>query len=161
MNDFNRRLATLVAVLLTTALGAWPAPSAATDDPSSSRVVRGVAIYFGVMPAQIVQGHAQGHPEREMHGGAPSKAHRDHLVIALFDSATGKRIEDAEITARVMEIGLAGQRRKLEPMSIAGTVTYGNYFDMPGSGSYHVEIQIRRPDVPGVIEARFDHRHVR
>lgn len=161
MKDFDRRLVRLARVLLITALGALPAPSVAKDDPSTSRVVQGVAIYFGVIPAQIVQGHSQDHPERTMHGGVPARAHRDHLVVALFDNASGKRIEDAEVSARVMEIGLAGQQRKLEPMIIAGTVTYGNYFDMPGRGSYHVQIQVRRPGAPGVIETQFDHRHVR
>jgi hypothetical protein len=44
-------------------------------------------------------------------------------------------------------------------MAIAGTITYGNYFDMPNKNIYHIKIQIRRPGKSGVIEARFTHRH--
>lgn len=146
-------------VLLAGALGALPAPAAARDDPSNSRVVDGVAIYFGVMPAEMVQGHPKGHPEAQMHGGPPAGGHRDHVVVALFDGATGKRIENAEVTANVMEIGLAGQRKKLEPMQIAGTVTYGNYFDFASKNAYHVIVRIHIPGRERPIETRFEHRH--
>ena len=59
--------------------------AAAADVPESFQVVDGVAIYLGVMPAQILQGHPEEYVESRMHGGVPSKAHRDHVVVALFD----------------------------------------------------------------------------
>jgi len=145
--------------LLAAATGALPAPAAARDDPSSSRVVEGVAIYFGVTPAEMVQGHPKGHTEGQMHGGAPARGHRDHVVVALFDGATGKRIENAEVTANVVEIGLAGQWKKLEPMEIAGTITYGNYFDFPSRDAYHLIMRIHIPGRQRPIETRFEHRH--
>jgi hypothetical protein len=51
-------------------------------------------------------------------------------VAAVFDAATGERVEDAVVEARVAEPGLAGITRRLEPMLIADTVTYGNYFQL-------------------------------
>jgi len=131
----------------------------ASDVPESFQVVNGVAIYVGVIPAQVVQGHPREHPEAGMHGGVPAGSHHDHVVVALFDNATGRRIENAEVTASVVELGLAGAQRKLEPMRIADTITYGNYFDMRGGTVYHINVKIRRPGVPGVVEARFTHRH--
>lgn len=132
----------------------------AADAPENFQVVDGVAIYLGVMPAQMVQGHPKEHPEAGMHGGVPPRGHRDHLVVALFDNATGRRIENAQVSGSVMEIGLGSAQKKLEPMRIADSVTYGNYFDMPGNDIYHVQVQIRRPGVPGVVAAQFTHRHV-
>ncbi len=64
----------------------WPKPR------QIFQVVDGVAIYLGVMPAQIVQGHPKEHPEVGMHGGAPTRGDRVHVVVALFDNATGGRI---------------------------------------------------------------------
>jgi hypothetical protein len=37
--------------------------------------------------------------------------HRDHVVVALFDDATGKRIENAKVKGSVMELGLASQQK--------------------------------------------------
>jgi len=132
----------------------------ASDVPESFQVVEGVAIYLGVMPAEILQNRPEKGPESSMHKGVPTKAHRDHLVVALFDKASGKRIENAEITGRVMEFGLGGQQKKLEPMTIAGTVTYGNYFKMPGRETYHIKLWIRLPNRSDAIEVKFTHGHL-
>jgi len=149
-----------LGALLAAATGAPPAPVAARGVPSSSRVVDGVAIHFGVMPAEMVQGHPKRHPEAQMHGGPPAGGrHRDHVVVALFDSATGKRVENAEVTAGVMEIGSAGRSKKLEPMQIAGTVTYGSYFDFASGDGYHLIVRIHIPGRERPIEAEFEHRH--
>lgn len=150
----------LVSALLAAAIGFLPSFSGAKDDSATSRVVGGVAIYFGVMPAEMVQGHPQGHPEATMHGGArAASGHRDHVVVALFDDSTGKRIEIAEVDADVMELGRSGQWKKLEPMRIAGTITYGNYFDFPSRDAYHIILKIRIPGRADVIETRFGHQH--
>lgn len=94
-----------------------------------------------------------------MHGGAPTSRHRDHVVVALSDSGGGKRIENAGITARVTEIGLASQSRKLEPMTIAGSPTYGSYFAFLERDTYDVDLEIRIPDRAMPIAVRFLHRH--
>jgi len=146
-----------VPLLLLMILGAQAAYAA--NDAENYKVVDGVAIYFGVMPAEMILGHPKEHEERQMHGGVPAGKHRDHLVVALFDNATGKRITDAQVTATVGEIGLTGESKKLGPMKIAGTVTYGNYFDMPSRNIYRIRVQIRLPGVPRTIEAEFTHRH--
>jgi len=133
--------------------------AAAADAPESFQVVDGIAIYLGVMPAQILQGHPDEHPEHKMHGGVPAKGHRDHVVVALFDDATGKRIENAEVTGSVMEIGSGSKKKKLEPMKIAGTITYGNYFDMPDNNIYHIKVHIHLQGIKGIVEAQFTHQH--
>jgi heme A synthase len=51
------------------------------------QVVDGVAVYFGVMPAELVRGHPQEHPEGQMHGGVP--VGENHIMVALFEDKTG------------------------------------------------------------------------
>jgi len=157
---YTRSVKTLLYATLVLISVATLGPLAvAADAPESFKVVDGVAIYLGVMPAPILQGHPKEHLESKMHGGVPIKGHRDHVVVALFDDATGKRIENAEVTGSVMEIGLGAQNKKFDPMKIAGSITYGNYFDMPNKNIYHIKVQIRRPGIEGVIKAQFTHRH--
>ena len=146
-------------LLMVMGLATLNAIAAATDAPENFRVVDGVAIYLGVMPAQIVQGHAKEHPEAGMHGGVPTRGQRAHVVLALFDDATGRRIEGAQVTAAVMELGLGPEWKTLEPMRIADTITYGNYFDMRDNGLYDIQVRIRRPGGAQPIEATFTHRH--
>src|SRR3990172_12939474 len=108
-----------VAAVLVLALG--PAIAA---DPAQHRIADGIAVYLGVLPAEMIQGHGKAHAESGMHGGPRAGEHVYHVMVALFESDTGERIGDAEVRARVSELGLAGSEMPLEPMSIAGTVTY-------------------------------------
>lgn len=147
-----------IALVLVGAVISTPIATAA-DVPETSRVIDGLAIYVGVMPAQILQGHPKEHMESRMHGGVRIKDHRDHVVVALFDDATGRRIENARVVGSVVELGKKGKKKKFEAMKIAGTITYGNYFDMPDKATYHIMLWIRRPGAPGVVEAKFSHRH--
>lgn len=118
-----------------------------------------MAIYLGVVPAQIIQGHPKEHEESRMHGGVPASRYRHHLMIALFDAATGRRIVDAQVTAAVAELGLAPKRKPLESMHIDDTVTYGNYFDIRSNDTYRIKVEIRRAGQARPITATFDHRH--
>jgi hypothetical protein len=158
MRSTHTRLAIVITLLAS--LAAVPAVTQAAT-ASEHRVVDGVSIYLGIMPAEILRGHQRGHPESEMHGGPPAGGHVYHLIIALFDQQTDKRISDARVSASIAEINHPGHQRKLEPMLIAGTVAYGNYFDLAGSGPYRIVVQIRRPGQPGVIEAEFVFEHAR
>jgi hypothetical protein len=118
----------------------------------------GLAIYLGVLPAAMIQGH-QTHPEERMHGGVPGGRHAYHVVAAVFDELTGERIENAMVQARVVPRGLAAETRALEPMEIAGTVTYGNYFTMGGDDPYRIEISITRSGAGTPVVVDFSYRH--
>jgi hypothetical protein len=153
---FTKTLLKTVYVLTASAI--LNTAAIASDAPEKVQIVDGMTIYIGVMPAEIIQGHPNEHPEKKMHGGVPKKGHRDHVVVALFDKDTGQRIEDATVHGILVEPGLRKQKKSLEPMKIAGTITYGNYFDMPDNSTYHIKIEVLRTDKP-VIEAKFTHRH--
>lgn len=155
--DFVKNL--WIAVLMVLGLVTLNAGAAAGDAPETFQVVDGGANYLGVMPAQIVQGHAAEHEESKMHGGVPPGRYRDHMVVALFDNASGRRIVDAQVTAAVMEQGLGPERKTLEPMRINDSVTYGNYFGIPDNGIYHIQVRIRLSGHPQPVEATFTQQY--
>ncbi len=128
--------------------------SATVAAGSYRQVVDGVAIYFGVMPAELVRGHPREHPESEMHGGVP--VGENHLVIALFNDKTGERITRAEITATITGPDRFKAEKKLESMVVAGAATFGNYFNMPGPGPYRIDLAIRLPGGTKSLRVRFE-----
>ncbi len=122
-------------------------------------VADGIGIYLGVIPTDLIAVHPLEHTEDAMHGGIPLVKHHHHVMVALFESKTGERITDAEVEASVREIGLAGRTRELEPMTIAGALTYGNFFELRSRTRYLISIRVRRPGSPRVIETRFEYDH--
>ena len=95
-----------------------------------------------------------------MHGGIPSGAHEYHVVAAVFDSASGARVTDAAVTAQVSGLGLSGATKKLDPMEIGGTTTYGTFFALPGRDLYTVSVSVQRAEAvrPVRLDFKYDHR---
>ncbi len=120
----------------------------------------GVEAYIGVVPAQITKGHESTQPEGPMHGGVPRNGNQYHLVAAVFDVSSGKRITDASVAARLSGLDLTGPMKALEPMIIVGSITYGGYFNLPGFDFYTIVLTIKRPVAPQPITLNFtcDHR---
>lgn len=152
------RFALHVATLLITVLVSIAAPQAQSAN-SDTATVGGLTAYLGVVPAEIVKGHPSGHPEGAMHGGTPNGAHKYHIVVAIFDSASGARVSDAIVTAKVSGLGLSGPERSLEPMAIADTITYGGFFEL-SADLYTVKVTVKRPgaQAPVVLNFKYDHR---
>jgi len=125
------------------------------------KIVDGLSIYVGVLPAEMLLGHSKGHEEREMHGGVPAGANRYHVVVALFDATSGKRITNAQVKIGGASIGIAAARKKAEPMLVNNLVTYGNYVTLPGQGPYKIQIEIKRAGVGKLIEVEFDYPFAR
>lgn len=144
----------LVIAILT--LAGVPTPVSA-EDHEHSKTVSGLTAYLGMIPAQVIKGHSWQHPEVQAHGGPRRGEHVYHLVIAIFDTASGARVEDAKVTARVSSLGLVGPTRALEPMKIADTVTYGDYFNLPGRGRYRIDVAVDRSQGTVRFEFAYDH----
>jgi hypothetical protein len=151
-----RRAALIFVLLIGIGLSSATTGAAADDYYKSAG---GLGVYLGVLPAAMIQGHPTGHPEEAMHGGAPSGRHSYHILVAVFDAATGARIEDAVVETHVAEPGLAGVTRQLEPMLIADTVTYGNYFELSGEGPYRIDLWITRPGLATPVSVEFTYEH--
>jgi hypothetical protein len=151
-----RTASRLLAPLALTAALAMMSLAAADD---LYREADGLAVYLGLLPAEMVRGQPPRHLEERMHGGPPRGEHAYHLTVAVFDAGTGARIEDAKVEAEVARIGLRGPRRTLEPMALADTITYGGYVTFGGRGLFRIRLWITTPDRPEPVGISFDHRH--
>jgi len=94
-----------------------------------------------------------------MHGGPPAGDDEYHVIVSLFNARNGEPITRAAVSARVSEAGLLGEEKKLEPMNIAGALTYGNYFRMAGAGPFRIQLDIHGPAEADHMTAVFEHRH--
>lgn len=125
-----------------------------------SKTVNGIEIHYGVVSAQVVKKTTDKHDPR-MHGGKPRSGSSHHLVVSLFDAKTGERIEDATVVATVTPLGLAPATKRLDPMQVNDTKTYGNFFDFPASSSpFRIALKIARRGIPehNAINAEFEYR---
>lgn len=113
----------------------------------------GMTVHLGVTPAAAVQGTH----DPKMHGGTRSGKGSHHVMVALFDRASGQRINKAIVMAKVGEVGLAAVQKKMDPMEIDNTVTWGNHFQMTGPGQYQIAVKIRRPGATGDVNVIFDY----
>lgn len=111
----------------------------------------GVDIYYGFQAADTVA--APDAPSAHMAGPAHKRDH--HLVVTLVDRQSGRRLEAAKVSATVTPLGLAGQRKTLEAMSYAGTVSYGNYFRLDESLPNRVKLRIHMPGRKEALDADF------
>lgn len=118
----------------------------------------GIAMYYAIIPAEMIVGHPQGHPEAEMHGGVPRGRNTQHLMVALFDAGSAERIVDAKVAATVAEIGLAGETKRLAPMEIEGAMTYGAYFQTPTGTLYNVSVTVERRGAQHPHTFKFEYR---
>jgi hypothetical protein len=93
-----------------------------------------------------------------MHGGVPVGAHEFHILVALYDSQTGARITNAKVSASAAPLGSTSSNKPLEPMLMAGTIAYGNYFTLGGEGTYVIHLMI---EIPGrrVLHTVFEYQH--
>ena len=131
------------------------AGAVAAADIDLSKRADGIVAYLGVLPSAMIEGAE----ESAAHGGPKDGKHRVHVLVALFDATTSARIEDATVTARVAPVGLGGAEKPLEPMTLAGTRTYGNYFSLPGRGPYAITVEVLRPGMSRAIDIRFTYEH--
>jgi hypothetical protein len=92
-----------------------------------------------------------------MHGGAAGQANRYHVVLALFNAASGARVGDAEVTMGLSGPGLPGVGGPpLEPMIIEGQASYGAYVVLPKASRYGLAFYVRRPGAhPAHVKAQF------
>jgi hypothetical protein len=146
-----------VAAAIGMCLMLWMGVAVAAQD-ANYKTAGGMAAYLGVVPAELVKGPGPHSAERPMHGRIPKGQHEYHIVVAIFDARTGARISDATVSAKISGLGLSGDRKVLEPMKIADTVTYGGFFNLTRN-IYTIRLTVQRPGAqPISLDFRYDHR---
>lgn len=149
LTDTELRAAILYMFNPATASPAKPAALARAPRDFNMKVVDGVEIYLGVLPAEAVR-------DEKMHGGHPSGKGYYHVNISLHDAETKAEIKDAQVEARVANPVTGGATKKLLPMTTDNAVSYGNYFRITGAEPYTITVRVRRPQAPDTVVARFD-----
>ena len=151
-----------VALMLRDAAMAAERDAAIAAETEQSTTAGGLTVYLGVVPAEIVKGPpthvllSKGPHEYDIMSKNP---HDYQIVAAIFDAASGERVSHVIVTAEVFGLGLSGSKKQLEPMQIAGTATYGGFFDLPGSDLYTVKLTVERSGTnPAVLQFKYDHR---
>jgi len=156
MNRISRTLAWMGVVV---AFGISAAMAAPANDPNP-KIVDGVEIYLGLLPAEPVRGeYPKGTPESSMRSSTPKRTGFYHMTVSLLDNKSKSPISNAQVTVRVEEIGHAGESKKLESMRIGNAVSYGNYFKISGKGPYRIKMQIQIPGAANTIKAQFERQH--
>jgi cytochrome c5 len=131
-------------------------PVASAVSGQDFAVVGSATVYFGVVPGDAIRSHPKEYPQK-VYGVPPSGPAQYYVTVALFDTPSGQRIEDAEVKARVATAAGAGPEKTLEPVTIANSRSYGNYFAMGGTGPYKITVHIRRPGSSDAIQAQFEY----
>lgn len=139
IKSLSLKMATLASALMLTA------PAYAGLDKGRVTVDSAI-VYLGVVPASQTRDYlSEGVGEMAMGGKAANSVNSIHLVVALFDHGTGKRITDAQVSARF--VGERGRRwsTTLKPMTMNGAMTYGSYANMDGDNKVSILIDVERP----------------
>ena len=125
------------------------------DVKSRHQVKDGYAVYIGLMPAEMIEGHTL----HTMHGGIPIGQYRYHLAIAIFDDKTGKRIKNAKVQVSINnKIGIGMESNKtLEDMDVNGKFIYGNYFTLKTAGPFRIDVNINLGTDLKPIKVTFDY----
>lgn len=158
----------ILCVLAAALVAAVPADAGVIEGVKD---VDGLTVYLGVVPAAVTRSHAPPHTERTMHGGAAGRGLHDiHLMVAVFNRSTGKRLENVAVTARIRGMGGSqahGVRHKpwtisLAPMIVNGALTYGGYTSLGVEQDFGISVDIRLPDRSphtSVVTAQFEYTH--
>lgn len=143
----------LFGVLFTCALVVFSSATSA-EHRGRTLTVNGLEVYLGVVSVAVLRQHPDRYPRHEQ-AKLPSGRDMYHVMLALFDKISGARITDAVVEARVAPLALGGPTRPLDPILVAGALTYCNYFRISPSDTTVIQAEIRRPGVARVVRARF------
>jgi cytochrome c5 len=135
--------------------GAAPAPAPAQDP--SHKLVAGVDVYLGVLPAETMRARQAG-ADGKMKQKIPGGKDYYYVSVVLRDHGSKAEIRDAKVEARVANL-MTGETKKLEAATVNNTLSYSGYFKMAGKDPYTVTLKIRKPGAAAPIEAKFDIKH--
>lgn len=143
-----------IVYMFNAGLPALPPPVPAAPADPHHKVVSGTDIYLGMMKAESLRGGGS------TGGGGtkldiPTGKGYYHVNISLADSTSQVPVTDADVKVQVSD-GMTTETKTLGLVAANNTVSYGNFYRFSSGGAYNITAQIRRPGVPGLIEARFD-----
>ncbi|MDH5264746.1 MAG: c-type cytochrome [Betaproteobacteria bacterium] len=133
----------------------------ATQAPSPKGVgphrvtMAGLDIYFGRVSAERMRTFPAGSPELKLHGGIPAGSGYHHVNVSVFDAATQTQVANARVVLDFEQLGRGRESKELEPMTIRGGASYGNYVRLAPKGSYTFVVRVTKPGATQAVEATF------
>jgi hypothetical protein len=122
--------------------------------------VDGLAVYLDIQPAAMAANWEGFHRPTGQQDRTISTVRPDldrHLVVAVYDDRTGKRINDASIDVVVSRNEPPGRSFKysLDKMTIGANATYGKVVTVEPSATYDFQILVRRAGSAEPIKVPF------
>lgn len=122
--------------------------SLGAQTPPVQRSAR-TTLYVGIVPAELAQAAVEADEQPSPHITAvPNVRNRHHVVVALFDTRTGRRITDARVVAKLRGPTGPPVIKPLEPMQVGGAPSYGNVFVITELRGHRFEIEVSRSRQP-------------
>lgn len=151
----NRRLTGLQSLLVLIALTLTACSP--TGRMQTSVSVDGMTADFAVVPAALLTDVASDAAMRGQPAIGRPDAH--HVIVALFEEGTGRRIIGAALKAVVTPPVGPPIEKPLEPMTLVGAQAYGNAFDLQTLGAYEIAVTLRRPGATRTPVIHFRYKH--
>jgi len=121
----------------------------------------GIDVYLVVMPAEMISGHPKYHPESLMHReNRIENKNQFHITIGVIEAKSGLRLQNLDVSARVISGDYKGPVKTMENMQMGGEHSFGNYFIIPGLGAYQVEVKIQHRNKSDMLIVTFDQAQV-
>lgn len=125
-----------------------PRDSASAQRDANHKRVGGLDIYMGITPAALAAVEPKG----------PRGKGQYYLTISVHDAASNAFIKDAQVEARAANAVSGGETKKLQPVTVNQSPSYGNFFRMEGKEPYTITVRVRRPGEDGRLETSFAFR---
>ena len=136
-----------------------PVAKAAATPAGVHKVVGGLDIYLGFVPAAKLRSYPAGSVERLMHGGVPAGGDQFHANVSVLDRTSKAPVTNAKVELQIEQPGgLSSETKPLEAVTINKAASYGNYVTLKPKTNYVVTVRVRSGDNPQPVEARFEHR---
>jgi cytochrome c5 len=136
--------------------GARPAAAGGTGMQRVS--VGGLDVYLGRISAERMRAFPAGSPEAKMHGGIPGGSGYHHVNVSVFDAATQAPLAGATVSLDVEQLGMGREAKALEPLTVAGSTSYGAYVRLVPKNAYAFYVRVQKPGAAKPIEAKFQER---
>lgn len=133
---------------------AAPPESTVASAPNVRRV-DDTDVFLGLTPAASIRASGS-EAERKMHGGVPGGDDVYHVNISLRDARSGGPISDAQVEVSVSDPVMGGETKKLNPVTLQGATSFGNYFRLTGREPHTLTVHVRRAHSARTLEAKFE-----
>jgi hypothetical protein len=132
------------------------AAAPATPPPGGPvQMIGDYTLYFGVLPAAVIQGTPHSAGPKDAHGLPRGDFAREHhLLVVIERTRDHARPRDARVTVSVPIAG-ATVSRALAPMPVNGQMSYAAVFMLPGAGRYVFDVSAAIPGRAAPLHAAF------